>query len=187
MERSDILELMTKLKLFGMRAAYDEVMATAIKRRYEPARIVGELLAAEIAEKQARSIKYQLTIAKLPLAKDLDGFTFAGTPINESLVRDLANGTFLAHQRNAVLVGGTGTGKSHLAIAIARACIRGGARGRFYIVVGTASGEGRAAARLRPDSRQSPDAEAGRKRLGEGVQIAPSQPKFDNVVVNLPS
>jgi DNA replication protein DnaC len=135
MERSAILELMAKLKLFGMRAAYDEVMATAIKRQYEPARIIGELLAAEIAAKQARSIKYQMTIAKLPLAKDLDGFTFAETPINESLVRSLATGAFLAEQRNAVLVGGTGTGKSHLAIAIARSCIRGGARGRFYIVV----------------------------------------------------
>jgi DNA replication protein DnaC len=135
MDRSDILELMAKLKLFGMRAAYDEVMATAIKRQYEPARIIGELLAAEIAEKQARSIKYQMTIAKLPLAKDLDGFTFAETPINESLVRSLATGAFLAEQRNAVLVGGTGTGKSHLAMAIARSCIRGGARGRFYIAV----------------------------------------------------
>ena len=135
MDRSDILELMAKLKLFGMRAAYDEVMATAIKRQYEPARIIGELLAAEIAEKQARSIKYQMTIAKLPLAKDLDGFTFAETPINESLVRSLATGAFLAEQRNAVLVGGTGSGKSHLAMAIARSCIRGGARGRFYIVL----------------------------------------------------
>src|SRR4051812_14465699 len=135
MNRSDILELMATLKLFGMRAAYDEVMATAIKRQHEPARIIGELLAAEIAEKQARSIKYQMTIAKLPLAKDLDGFTFAETPINESLVRSLATGAFLAEQRNAVLVGGTGTGKSHLAMAIARSCIRGGARGRFYIVL----------------------------------------------------
>jgi DNA replication protein DnaC len=135
MNRSDILELMVTLKLFGMRAAYDEVMATAIKRQYEPARIIGELLAAEIAEKQARSIKYQMTIAKLPLAKDLDGFTFVETPINEGLVRSLATGAFLAEQRNAVLVGGTGTGKSHLAMAIARSCIRGGARGRFYIVL----------------------------------------------------
>ena len=135
MERTDVLELMAKLKLFGMRAAYDEVMTTALKRRHEPPRIVGDLLAAEIAEKQARSLKYQLTIARLPLAKDLDDFTFAGTPINEALIRDLAAGAFLAEQRNAVLVGGTGTGKSHLAIAIARACIRGGARGRFYTVV----------------------------------------------------
>ena len=127
MERTDVLELMATLKLYGMRAAYDEVMATGIKRRHEPPRIVGDLLSAEIAEKQARSIKYQLTIAKLPLAKDID-FDFTGTPVNEALIRDLASGAFLAEQRNAVLIGGTGTGKSHLAIAIARACIRGGAR-----------------------------------------------------------
>src|ERR1700726_3172901 len=135
MERTEVLELMSTLKLFGMRAAYDEVMASGIKRRHEPPRIVGDLLSAEIAEKQARSIKYQLTIAKLPLAKDIDEFDFTGTLINEALVRDLASGAFIADQRNAVLIGGTGTGKSHLAIAIARACIRGGARGRFYTVV----------------------------------------------------
>jgi len=81
MERTDILALMGELKLYGMRAAYDEVMASGIKRQHEPPRIVGDLLKAEIAEKQARSIKYQMTIAKLPLAKDLDGFAFAGTPI----------------------------------------------------------------------------------------------------------
>jgi DNA replication protein DnaC len=135
MERPEIFDLMGALKLYGMRAAYDEVMAAGIKRQHEPPRIVGDLLKAEIAEKQARSIKYQMTIAKLPLAKDIDDFTFAGTPINEALVRALATGTFLAEQRNAVLIGGTGSGKSHLAIAIARACIRGGARGRFYTVV----------------------------------------------------
>ena len=135
MERTDVLELMATLKLYGMRAAYDEVMASGIKRRHEPPRIVGDLLSAEIAEKQARSIKYQLTIAKLPLAKDIDEFDFTGTPINEALIRHLAAGGFIAEQRNAVLVGGTGTGKSHLAIAIARACIRAGARGRFFNVV----------------------------------------------------
>ena len=135
MERPDVLELMSTLKLYGMRAAYDEVMTTGIKRWHEPPRIVGDLLSAEVAEKQARSIKYQLTIAKLPLAKDIDDFEFTGTPINQGLIRDLASGAFLAEQRNAVLVGGTGTGKSHLAIAIARACIRGGARGRFFTVV----------------------------------------------------
>src|SRR6516165_6867334 len=106
MNRTDILELMTKLKLFGMRAAYDEVMTTGIKRRHEPLRIVGDLLTAEIAEKQARSIKYQLTIARLPLAKEIDDFDFTGTPINETLIRALAGGAFIAEQRNAVLVGG---------------------------------------------------------------------------------
>ncbi|HEY4040438.1 MAG TPA: IS21-like element helper ATPase IstB [Rhodopila sp.] len=135
MERSEILAAMGELKLYGMKAAFDEIIATAVKRQHEPQRIVGDLLSAEISEKQARSIKYQITIAKLPLAKDIDEFAFAGTPINETLVRDLIGGNFLAHQRNVVLVGGTGTGKSHLAIAIARACIRDGARGRFFNVV----------------------------------------------------
>jgi len=93
------------------------------------------ICSAPRCEKQARSIRYQLTIAKLPLAKDLDDFQFEGSPINQTLVTDLAAGNFIAQQRNAVLVGGTGTGKTHLAIAIARSCIRAGARGRFYNVV----------------------------------------------------
>ena len=135
MERTALFEIMGELKLFGMRASYDEIMGTAIKRQHEPPRIVGDLLKAEITEKQARSIKYQLTIAKLPLAKDIDDFLFADTPVNEVLVRDLATGSFLTEQRNIVLIGGTGTGKTHLAIAIARALIRSGARGRFFNVV----------------------------------------------------
>ena len=135
MERTELFDLMGELKLYGMKAAFDEVMATAVKRQHEPQRVVGDLLKAEISEKQARSIKYQLTIAKLPLAKDLPDFQFEGTPINQMLVNDLAGGAFFAQQRNVVLVGGTGTGKTHLAIAIARSCIRSGARGRFYNVV----------------------------------------------------
>ncbi len=132
MERHDIIALMGELKLAGMRHAYDEVIADGIKRQRPVQQIIGELLKAEIAEKHARSIKYQMTIARLPLAKEIDAFEFAGTPINEGLVRDLATGAFLASQRNIVLVGGTGSGKSHLSIAIARNCIRNGARARFY-------------------------------------------------------
>ncbi len=124
MERSEILTAMGELKLFGMRAAYDEIIATAVKRQHEPQRraaelaqaaytcLRGDLITAEITEKQARSIRYQLTIAKLPLAKDIADFVFEDTPINETLVRSLAGGGFLAHQRNVVLIGGTGTGKS---------------------------------------------------------------------------
>ena len=161
MERSEILNAMSELKLFGMKAAFDEIVTTAVKRQHEPQRVVGDLLAAEIAEKQARSIKYQITIAKLPLAKDLNDFTFDGTLINETLVRDLASGEFLAHERNVVLVGGTGTGKTHLAIAIARACIRDGARGRFFNVVDLVNrleAEGRA-------GRQGRMAEIGRAHV----------------------
>ncbi|MGY4480084.1 hypothetical protein ACVILL_007498 [Bradyrhizobium sp. USDA 3364] len=62
------------------------IVPTAVKRQHEPQRIVGDLLNVEINEKQARSIKYQLTIAKLPLAKDIADFQFDGTPINQTLV-----------------------------------------------------------------------------------------------------
>jgi DNA replication protein DnaC len=135
MERTELLDMMATLKLYGMRSAYDELLAAALKRQHEPQRFAGDLLRAEISEKQARSIRYQLTIAKLPLAKDLDDFAFAPTPINEALVRDLLGGGFIAQQRNIVLIGGTGTGKTHLALAIARSCIRAGSRGRFFNTV----------------------------------------------------
>jgi DNA replication protein DnaC len=134
-ERTEVLEMMSELKLYGMKSAYDETLATALKRKHEPRQLVGDLLKAEISEKQARSIRYQLTTAKLPLAKDVNDFAFKDTLTNENLVRDLAVGVFVAQQRDVVLVGGTGTGKTHLAIAIARSCIRAGSRGRFFNTV----------------------------------------------------
>ncbi len=92
MQRSEILASMGELKLYGMRAAFDEIITTAVKRQHEPQRVVGDLLTAEISEKQARSINYQITIAKLPLAKDVDDFHFDGTPINETLSRNSQTG-----------------------------------------------------------------------------------------------
>jgi len=147
MERSQVLDAMGRLKLCGMKAAYDEIIVPAVKREHEPQQIVWDLLNAEISESEplcaigsrtmasAHSIKYQMTIAMLPLAKEIDEFDFEDTPVNETLVRDLAGGDLLDQQRNVVLIGGTGTGKSHLAVGIARACIRSGKRGRFFNVV----------------------------------------------------
>ena len=106
MERHQIIEMMHELKLAGMRAAFDEILANGLKRQHSIPQIIGDLLQAEIAEKQARSIKYQVGIARLPLAKELSDFDFSDTPINQNLVRDLATGAFLQHQRNAVLIGG---------------------------------------------------------------------------------
>jgi len=135
MLRHEVLALLGELKLKGMRAAYDEIVAAGIKRKHTFDRILGDLLKAEKVERKARSIRYQLGIAKLPLAKELTDFTFEDTPINAELVQSLASGAFLATQRNAVLIGGTGTGKSHLSVAIARSCIRGGAKARYFNVV----------------------------------------------------
>src|SRR6202007_2063612 len=105
MERTEVLDMMGALKLYGMKNAYDETLATAIKRQHEPQQLVGDLLKAEISEKHARSIRYHPAVAKLALAKDVEDFAFKDTPINENLVRDLAGGAFIAQQRNVVLVG----------------------------------------------------------------------------------
>ena len=135
MDRSEILEMLHTLQLAGMRATYDEIITAAIKRQHSIEKVIGALLKAEIAEKQARSIRYQMAAAKLPVPKELADFTFAETPINEQLVRDLAGGAFLDQQRNVVAVGGTGTGKSHIAIGIATNCIRAGRKARYFNVV----------------------------------------------------
>ena len=135
MERSEILGMLATLQLAGMRAAYDEIMSVGIKRQHSVERIIGALLKAEIAAKNARSINYQMGSAKLPLAKELVDLSFDGTPINGALIEQLSTGAFLADQRNVVLVGGTGTGKSHIAIGIARSIIRAGKKARFFNVV----------------------------------------------------
>ena len=65
MERSEILAGMGELKLYGMKAAFDQIVTTAVKRQHEPQQVIGDFVGAEIAEKQARSIKYQITASKL--------------------------------------------------------------------------------------------------------------------------
>ena len=135
MERHELIEMMATLHLSGMRAAFDEVLRDGLRREHSVQRVLGNLLKAEVAEKQVRSIRYRLAAAKLPLAKELSDFDFKASPVNGDLVRSLHDGSLLNPPRNAVLIGGTGTGKTHLAIAILTNNIRNGARGRFFNVV----------------------------------------------------
>ena len=118
MRSGEVLAMMAELGLGGMRAAYEDILAAGIKRRHPPQRIVGDLPEAEIAHKKARSINCQLTIAKLPSAKDPADFDFSASPADEALLRGMAEGGLLDGARNAVLVGGTGTGKSRPAAAV---------------------------------------------------------------------
>ena len=164
MQRHELMELLGQLKLAGMRAHFDDVVTTGRKRQRAFEVIFGELLRAEIAEKQARSIRYQLGIAKLPLAKELTDFAFADAPVNQALVDELATGAFLTQQRNVVLIGGTGT---HLAIGIARTCIRQGSKARFVNVV---------------DLVNQLEAES---KAGRPGRLADQLPRVDLVVVDL--
>jgi DNA replication protein DnaC len=135
MERHQIIEAMTSLKLYGMRASFDEIAGKGLGRREELYPLLASLVRAEITHRQSRSINYRISSAKFPVLKDLDDFVFTKTTVDEGQVRELANGEFLDAKRNLILVGGTGTGKTHLAIAIAAAVIRARARGRFFNLV----------------------------------------------------
>lgn len=128
-------DAMESLHLYGMRSALDETLASGIKAHHTPERILLDLLEAELAERTARSIKYRLGVAKFPVDKDLDSFEFTASPVNESQVRTLYSGSFVSTRSNVLLVGGTGTGKTHLAIAIARNLIKKGMRGRYFNMV----------------------------------------------------
>jgi DNA replication protein DnaC len=139
MERSEILAMIKALQLTGMRAAYDEIVTTAIKRQQGVERVIGALLKAEIVAKQARSINYQMRVAKLPVVKELANLVVEGTPINGELIDQLSTGAFLVDKRNLVLIGGTGTGKTHIGIGIARSVIRKGRKARFFNAVDLAN------------------------------------------------
>ena len=83
MDRNHVLNLMSQLRLRGMRASYDEVLADGTRRKHPPQRIVAALLEVEVADKKARSIQYRMTTAKLPMAKDISDFDFSLGSVSE--------------------------------------------------------------------------------------------------------
>ncbi len=135
MSRPEVMKLMGRLKLAGMQANYDEIVTNGRKRKRSFEAILADLLEVEIADKKARSIRYQLTIARMPVVKELSEFDFKSSCVDETLINEFAECGFLEEQRNVVLIGGTGTGKSHLAMAVARQCIRSGMKVRYFNVV----------------------------------------------------
>ncbi len=88
------------------------------QKKLAPTTWLGQLLQAEIADRQARSYEYQLRLARFPVPRDIDSFDFKESTVNETRFRQLYAGDYLTTARNIVLVGGTGTGKSHLATAL---------------------------------------------------------------------
>jgi DNA replication protein DnaC len=135
MLRDKVMDAMSRLSLYGMKSVFDEVLATGIKQRATPEKLLLDLLEAELGERTAKSIRYRLGLARFPVDKDLDRFDFSASPVNEQQIRSLHQGRFLEAGSNIILVGGTGTGKTHLAISVARQTIKNGKRGRYFNVV----------------------------------------------------
>ena len=95
MERHQIIDAMTGLKLYGMRASFDEIAGKGLARRDELYPLLGSLIRAELAHRQSRSINYRISGARFPVLKDLEAFIFEGSPVDEVQIRELAAGDFI--------------------------------------------------------------------------------------------
>ncbi len=106
------------LKLFGMAQAIDDLAQQNSPAWQGAESVLDSLLEAEVAEREVRSINYQTKVARFPVHRDLAGFDFDESVANEALVRSLHRGDFIDDAHNVVLIGGPGTGKTHLATAL---------------------------------------------------------------------
>jgi DNA replication protein DnaC len=119
MNAESMITTLKSLKLFGM-ADTVGTMATQASPAYQQAvPILETLLKAEVAEREVRSINYQMKAARFPAYRDLAGFDFTQSAVDEALIKSLHRCEFLDDAQNVVFVGGPGTGKTHLATAIA--------------------------------------------------------------------
>ncbi len=133
---NELIGRLKALKLHGMAQCWPELVGRARHSDLDPEQWLGELLAAETAEREVRSIAYQMTAARFPAHRDLAGFDFAQASVDEPLVRRLYGGEFIAAAHNVVLIGGPGTGKTHLATAVGIEAIQHlGNRVRFFSTV----------------------------------------------------
>ena len=136
MQPEAMVTILKSLKLFGMAQAIEELAAQSSPAYLNAQSILDSLLKAETAEREVRSVNYQMKIARFPAYRDLSGFDFTQSVVNEALVRHLHRGEFIDSAHNVVLIGGPGTGKTHLATAISvQAIMHAHQRVRFFSTV----------------------------------------------------
>ena len=133
---TEIIARLKALKLHGMAANWPELVARCRHSALEPEALVASLLDAEGAERELRSIGYQMKSARFPAHRDLAGYEFANSTVDEALMRKLYTTEFTDAAHNVVFIGGPGTGKTHLATALGVEAIqRHGKRVRFHSTI----------------------------------------------------
>ena len=113
-----VVVMLRALKMYGMAQAVSDLTEQGAPAFDAAVPILSQLLKAELAEREVRSIAYQIKAARFPAYKDLAGFDFASSEVNEAMVRQLYRGEFIDGADNVVLIGGPGTGKTHIATAL---------------------------------------------------------------------
>jgi DNA replication protein DnaC len=132
----DLGPALKELRLHGMAQAWNELTDQGGESLETSAWFLEHLLLAETTDRAMRTVRHQMHTARFPVHRDLAGFDFEASCVDQNLVRQLANLTFTDTAQNIVLVGGPGTGKTHLATAIAVSGITKHAkRARFYSTV----------------------------------------------------
>jgi DNA replication protein DnaC len=133
----NVSEELKALRLYGMVGAWEEVAADGNSVGIQTSRwLIEHLLQAEHTDRAMRSISYQMHAAKFPVHRDLAGFVFDQAKVDRSLIMELADLSFTDAAHNVVFIGGTGTGKSHLATALGVSGItKHSKRVRFYSTV----------------------------------------------------
>ena len=136
MSAEAMVTTLKSLKLFGMAQAIADLDAQSGPAYQKAESILDSLVKAEVAEREVRSINYQMRIARFPVYRDLAGFVFSESNVDEALVRALHRCEFLDDANNLVLIGGPGTGKTHLATAIGvQAIMHHHRRVRFFSAI----------------------------------------------------
>jgi len=132
----DVIAELKALRLHGMAGTWADLIEQNNAELERSRWLVEQMLRAETTERATRSVSHQLNAAKFPVHRDLAGFDFEVSPVDRKLVLQLADMSFTDEAHNVVLVGGPGTGKSHLATAIGVAgIVQHGKRVRFYSTV----------------------------------------------------
>ena len=132
----DVTTELKDLRLQGMASAWADLIAQGEASTASSRWLIEHLLQAETTDRAMRSISHQMHMAKFPVHRDLAGFDFDASSADRHLIKELATLSFTDTAQNAVFIGGPGTGKTHLATAIAVSGIAlRGKRVRFYSTV----------------------------------------------------
>ena len=131
----ELIPLAKELRLHGVVESLLEAEKNPLPAKLTKEAFIEQLLKAELSSRKVRSISYQMGVAKFPVSRSMDQFDFQTTKIDQGQMMEIYSCKFIENERNVILVGGTGTGKTHLSIAIGSEAVRQGKRCRFYNVV----------------------------------------------------